>query len=292
MAELTYRMPANLERINAHPRDAQISFLEGPHKYIIESDLQSTYVSVTTWVHNHFGKFDPDEVIRNMTTGAKWKEGHKYWGMNAEEIKAMWSENGKSASEAGTLLHARIEDFYNAPLDAATNANALAHYYGSTEDLEKDIQCREWGFFLEFVQDFLDLEAFRTEWRIYDEDLKIAGSIDMVFRNPDGSFSIYDWKRAKEITQNGYGKNSKTAALRHIPDSNYWHYALQLNLYKYILERKYDMRIQDLCLVRLHPDASGATYERIVLPDLTKEIRSIFSPQPQSSVRYTEACLL
>ena len=36
---------------------------------------------------------------------------------------------------------------------------------------------------------------------IYDEHMRWAGSIDMVFQNPDGSVQIYDWKRCKEINK-------------------------------------------------------------------------------------------
>ena len=61
-----------------------------------------------------------------------------------------------------------------------------------------------------------------------------------------------------------------------MPDSNFWHYALQLNTYKAILERKYDKRVTDLYLVRLHPDAEEKTYELIKLPDLSKEISELF----------------
>jgi nucleoside-diphosphate-sugar epimerase len=41
----------------------------------------------------------------------------------------------------------------------------------------------------------------KFEWMIFDEDLKLAGSIDMVYENPDGTLSIYDWKRSKDISK-------------------------------------------------------------------------------------------
>lgn len=61
-----------------------------------------------------------------------------------------------------------------------------------------------------------------------------------------------------------------------MPDSNFWHYALQLNTYKAIIERKYEKKVTDLFLVRLHPDAEEKNYELIKLPDLTKEINDLF----------------
>ena len=61
-----------------------------------------------------------------------------------------------------------------------------------------------------------------------------------------------------------------------MPDSNFWHYALQLNTYKGILERKYGKKVTKLCLVRLHPDIKEETYELLEVPILTKEIKELF----------------
>ena len=136
----------------------------------------------------------------------------------------------------------------------------------------------EWQYFMNYVKDTLDLKPYRTEWMIYHEDLKLAGSIDMIYENPDGTLSIYDWKRAKDITRvNTFGKYAVTECISHMPDTNFWHYALQLNTYKAILEDKYDKKITDLYLVRLHPDAEEKNYELIKLPDLTTEIRELFN---------------
>ena len=131
----------------------------------------------------------------------------------------------------------------------------------------------EWHYFLNFVRDNPTLIPYRTEWTIYNEDVKIAGSIDMVYENPDGTLSIYDWKRSKNITRiNNFNKFAISPLICHLPDSNFWHYALQLNTYKVILEEKYGKKVKDLYLVRLHPDAEEKNYELIKLPDLSKDV--------------------
>ena len=99
----------------------------------------------------------------------------------------------------------------------------------------------------------------------------------MIYENPDGTLSIYDWKRAKNITRiNNWNKFALPPQICHLPDSNFWHYALQLNTYKVILEDKYDKKVTDLYLVRLHPDAEEKNYELIKLPDLSTEVRQLF----------------
>jgi hypothetical protein len=99
----------------------------------------------------------------------------------------------------------------------------------------------------------------------------------MVYENDDGSLSIYDWKRAKEISStNNYKKFSYTPCLKHIPHTNFWHYALQLNIYKTILENKYGKKVKELFLVRLHPNNIQQTYELIKLPMLEQEMENLF----------------
>ena len=266
-----------LSKIHSHERDLNIDFEEKGHKYIIKNDLKSVYTSVTTWNHLHFPKFNADSVIINMFKSKNWKEGHKYWGLSLEEIKNLWKVNGETVSSAGTDLHYKIECFMNNEnLVSEYTHNDLLHDYEKDEKDEND--SKEWYYFLEFIRNFPNLKPYRTEWVIYDEELKIAGSIDMVYENEDGTLSIYDWKRSKEINRvNNYNKYAITKCISHLPDSNFWHYALQLNTYKVIIERKYNKIVKDLFLVRLHPDAEEKSYELIELPILKREIDDLIN---------------
>jgi ATP-dependent exoDNAse (exonuclease V) beta subunit len=147
-----------------------------------------------------------------------------------------------------------------------------------TENIELH-SCKpiEWQYFINFVKDHPHLKPYRTEWTVWHEDVKISGSIDMIYENPDGTLSIYDWKRAKLITRiNNFNKFALPPQICHLPDSNFWHYALQLNTYKAIIEQKYGKKVTDLFLVRLHPDAEEKNYELIKLPDLSIEISDLF----------------
>ena len=94
-----------LSTVNCHPRDKHIQFFEEDHKYVIDLEPDTKYTSVTTWVHEHFEKFDSDKIIKKMMSGQGWKEGHKYWGMTADEIKNQWNSNKDKVSGAGTDLN-------------------------------------------------------------------------------------------------------------------------------------------------------------------------------------------
>ena len=263
---------------NTHSRDKRIKFVDEGHKYTVDNKQDVKYTSVTTWVHEHFEKFDADKIIKKMMSGIGWKEGHKYWGMTPEQIKALWDNNKNAVSGAGTDLHFEIECFHNNDKlqQNYTNKELYENYiseYGK-QLTEKSI---EWQYFINFIKDHQHLKPYRTEWTVFNEDIKISGSIDMIYENPDGTLSIYDWKRSKNITSiNSFNKFATTPCICHLPDANFWHYALQLNTYKYILETKYDKTVKDLYLVRLHPDAVKRNYELIKLPNLTTEINDLF----------------
>ncbi len=270
---------------NGHDRDKNISFEEEGHKYTIHSDLESEYTSVTTWNHQFFPKFDADLIIDKMMKGKNWNPKNKYWGMTKEEIKKMWSDNASAVSGAGTEMHYEIECFMNHPdLESYTHKDLLEEYYKEAETCEQLVEARkspEWNYFIKYLEENPDLKPYRTEWTVYDEDMKLSGSIDMVYENPDGTLMIYDWKRSKEISRiNKFDQYAEIYSISHLPDSNFWHYSLQLNTYKVILEKKYGKKVTNLRLVRLHPnclETNEDTYELIDVPILQKEMRDLFS---------------
>jgi len=260
--------PTYLADKNAHPRDEHISFEEGPHIYTVCGE-RGTYTSATTWNHKHFSDFDADAIIKTMLKGKKMNDPtYKYYGMTADQIKELWRANGTEASGAGTKMHNDIEHYFN----------------GLT--VEND--SIEYAYFQRFVKDFPELTPYRTEWMIYNEDLKISGSIDMVFENPDGTIQIYDWKRCKEIVHEpSFEKYARTPCISHLPDSNFWHYALQLNMYKTILEEKYGKKVTGLYLVCLHPENKYNNYERIQVPTLEVEMKNLVELRKQEIAEST-----
>lgn len=253
--------PTYLAEKNPHPRDANISFDEGPHIYTINGD--SNYKSVTTWNHSHFPHFDADKIISNMMNSPKWPE-NKYYGQTPEQIKALWKANGAEAATAGTKMHYDIECFYN--------------------ECPRENDSVEYSYFKDFQEDHKDKVAYRTEWMIYDETLRLAGSIDMTYVNDDGTIDIYDWKRCRNIKKSNPFESATTKCIEHLPNCNFWHYALQLNTYKTILETHYGKKIRDMYLVCLHPENKNKSYIKYAVPTLESEIKDLFSE------RYLDLC--
>ena len=245
-----------LSKKNVHPRDEFITFEEGPHIYTVCGE-RGTYTSVTTWNHSHFSHFDANGIVSKLLKGKKMNDPtYKYYGMTKEQILADWDKNRDTAAQAGTKMHYDIECYYNG-MDVTNDS-------------------LEFQYFRQFVKDFPELTPYRTEWMVYYEEYKLSGSIDMIFENPDGTLQIYDWKRCQEIKhEDPFGKYATTSCITHLPDTNFWHYALQLNMYKTILEHKYGKTVTDLYLVCIHPDNNYKNYQRINVPLLENEMKDL-----------------
>lgn len=243
-----------LKSINKHIRDDRILFKELEHEYIIDNS-NDKYISVTTLIKSFFPKFNADLIIDNwMNNPQKWIH-NKYYGKTKEEIKEEWSSKGSQSASLGTLLHLSIENFYNQ----------------TSQTIDPSIE-KEYQYFLDFQSNHVlsNLIPYRTEWYIFDEDYKIAGSIDMVFKDNDNKYHIYDWKRTIGIKKNNPFKNGFFPC-HDLDDSNYNHYSLQLNLYKFILEKNYDITIESMNLVCLYPSNSSFIIEHV--PNLQFKIK-------------------
>ena len=230
--------------IHRHSRDCFLSFDETNHTYSVE---RNPLQSVTNIVENCFPKFDAQ--LHAKTTAAKM-------GMTEEEVIAMWEQKGKESRELGTAMHQKIESYYQG------------------KDSGEDDAFRLFKVFADKVK----LEPYRTEWAVYDTDYNIAGTIDFVDCQ-DGIFTIYDWKRSDKIIANGMPvKVSKYQEkglypLEHLENCAYYHYALQLSLYKFILEKNYDIKVSDLRLGIFHP-----SYDKpyvLKMPYLENEVRTL-----------------
>ena len=214
---------------NHYGRDERIQFSDSDHTYLI--DKKNKAVSVTELIGRYFPKFDK-EFWAN-------KESIKT-GKPKNEILKKWDELGKKARDLGTELHEQIENFYN------------SKEYIRSKELDKFFK-----FHKNHIQD--KYQPHRTEWRIFDEDKNLAGTVDMVYEKENGELFIFDWKRSKKIinSDGSIEKNNPFEnginGLSHLPSSDYVKYCLQQNIYKNILESKYDKKVSSMNLLILHP---------------------------------------
>ena len=250
--------------MNNSERDSRITFLEEPHLYLIDGKEVPGLQSVTQFVHSFFPHFNVDNVIQNMMKSKNWSTS-KYFGKTVDEIKLEWDNIRDNAALAGTKMHLAIEQYYNSIIDP-------------TIQLDQDknvIDSIEYQYFQNFLKDHSHLKPYKTEWRIFDEIIGIAGSIDMVYHDPneDGAIYIYDWKRSKKIQKTNYFQKG-LLPLEYMDDCNYNHYKLQLNVYKKIIETNYNLKVNELAIVVFHPNNSD--YKKYIIESIDDEIEMLF----------------
>jgi hypothetical protein len=246
---------------NAHPRDSRITFTEADHTYYIDGESRG-YTSTTTVVHHLFPEFNNEEAIGKMKTSRKnpWAQ-NKFYGKSNEFIIEAWTANKDLASGLGTKMHANIENYLN----------GLPH---STEG-------REWELFKAYEADHANLVPFRTEWTLFAEDLGIAGSVDMLYEDPNepGALILADWKRCKEIKMKNEYQKGIHPLTKHLDDSNYIHYSFQLAIYKKIIEQYYGYKVTQTFIVVLHPNQDK--YLKIVTEDVDDLVEKLFEERRQ-----------
>lgn len=235
---------------NKHERDNRIKFYKGQHIYTVDGVV---FPSASTIVSRFFKKFDPWEVANNLNPN------NPLFGLEVEEIVRIWNERNQDATNSGTFLHEQIENFYlNKPYEHP------AEFYQ----------------FENFVNDHPNLKPYRSEWRVFDDTIGIAGTIDLIANNQQ-NFDIYDWKRSKKvinpidgspIKKDHWGKFG-VGQLAHIDDTSFNRYCLQQSLYKFILEKNYNLKVDNMYLIIMHPEYNYYYKEKV--PYLKTEIEHI-----------------
>lgn len=259
----------HLRLLNPHPRDSHVRFEDIGHKYFldnVECRKEDGFVSVTSLVHSLFPEFNKEEVVSQIMRSKKYREGNSpYSNMTRQQILDKW--DNKSSLNLGSRTHLAVEKYYN---QVEVTQDFLV-------DEEGDVS-KEYELFLEFAKDHeaMGWKPWRTEYIVYDRDLKISGSLDCLVIKEDGSLVILDWKRtAKPLEMSSaYRQKSQVPYLKHLDHCNFIHYSLQLNVYKYLIELNYGKKISEMYLVRLHHSLDK--YEKIPVRDLQKEVETIF----------------
>ncbi|WP_396596293.1 hypothetical protein [Dokdonia sp. R86516] len=237
---------------NTHNRDQRIKFFSDKHIYTIDG---VTFPSASTIVGRFFQEFDSWGIASRLSPN------NPLFGLDIEEIVRIWNQKGQDAANLGTFLHEQIENFY------------LKQTYERTEEFYQ---------FENFVNDHPNLEPHRSEWRIFDDNFGVAGTIDLIVKN-EQNFDIYDWKRSKKIINvfdgqpiknNRWGKCG-VGKLSHIPDTTYNKYCLQQSLYRFILEENYNINVNNMYLIIVHPEYTN--YYKVKVPYLRDEVKKILN---------------
>lgn len=149
------------------------------------------------------------------------------------QIKVLkeWKQINLSATQRGNVVHAYEEgrhfedDFY-------------------FEDKKVDVCESNANLYTKIKRLVKNKTLIIPELRIANREFGIAGSIDQPIFFTDNSFSINDYKTNKKIETDS--KYPMLDPIAHISDCNYYHYALQLSLYAWMIKQETGFKLRDL----------------------------------------------
>ena len=301
-----------LQRLHYHPLDRHLTFDACTHTYYI--DGVKTIGSVTSLIHEFTNRFDADRIIQLMRSGSNWPrpgylrdslpgelqaiimtlpDGLEFmhafadplrneqticrricffasispaiqgcldaFALSTDDIKQQWHKNGAGAAAMGTFVHLCFEHYLNRNIISAHSPEVL--------------------MFFKYIDSLHGVFAYRTEWMIFAPDERLAGSIDFVAMSEDGKLIIYDWKRSKKLgTKYSNMWQNMFPPLESVPDCAGWHYRLQLNIYRYILQKYYCADVVSMFVVCVHPDNGSDAFVDEV-PVLDAEIALMMQHQ-------------
>ena len=211
--------------------------------YVVDGNSGVKYTRVSTLISSIFEPFNAGKIIPNIVKNPN----SVYYGRDPKEIEEEWNLNGQISRDLGTRIHEVIE----------SEINGLPIYI---QDVEKDYQLYEQFRDEILPSQYTGYTKVQSEAIIHDDDDLIAGTIDALYYNSERNvYMIVDWKRSKidykyYTSTYRYKKYSKHELLKHLDDAKFTKYSLQVNSYAWILQNRYDMEVEHMLIVNVHPD--------------------------------------
>ena len=249
-------------------QDSHLSFFRKDHKYYYDNFI--VLKPVSDIVSLFFPQFDAVSVAKRKAEREECEP---------EDFLIEWDRIGAESREVGSFMHIQIENILKGK-DVETD-----YIFNYRNNKPKIISiAKELQYFRSFMKNNR-IVPFRTEWPICDIRHRIAGTIDCICKSNSG-YVIIDWKRTTKVLKydgdvietNDWGETAFNK-LSHLEDCRYNHYALQLNLYRYILTQYYNLNVSAMFIVVLH--SFYDSYQIVQVPKMDKEVRIMLNDFPK-----------
>lgn len=200
-----------------------LQFDENQHRYTSLDDDKLEWTSVTRVVSEYKNKFAADQHFKSVKNPKS-----KWYGQDPLKVKAIWEAETERSTECGNWYHKREEMLL-------WESGVLSY---NNEVLPVVKAKEEQG--LRVVDNLKLSPGCYPELIVYLKSAAICGQSDKVIVTNNGYLYIEDYKSNKSIDRESYvnweGKaKMMLSPLDNVKDCNFYHYALQLSFYAYIL---------------------------------------------------------
>lgn len=231
--------------------NTDLKFDEASHKYWLESNPDIKFTSTTTFIGKFFEVFNAPKIASKLV-----KTHPKYQHMTVKELLRTWN---KTATH-GTKVHNEVEKYILGDLSYTALSEPKARHA------------------VDWIEDTFDRERhiLYPEVKLYSKELQISGTVDLLAYDKEKDlYLIGDWKTNKKITKTAYGGKTGThPATYKVEDCKFNKYALQMSLYRYMLEQEYGVDVKRQILVHLFEKGKKphfTPYMESVIQEMIKE---------------------
>lgn len=272
-----------------------VKFIEENHEYVtISESMRKDWISVTSLISALKQPFDAKGTAKKVSKNKK----SKWYGKTPEEIERIWKNEADRSTELGHFYHTQREEDLKWIADIILDGTKL--------DIYNPIYNEE-GHKIAISQNLIP--GLYPEHLVYLESVGVIGQIDKLII-PSGYIDIDDYKTNKEIKMSSFKNYEGIPVMMknpvsHLEDCNFNHYALQLSMYAYMVNKHNpNLKVRNLRIVHVlfeedHLDDNGyPVYKKdsndnyIVkdtiiypVPYLKKEVVDIFAYYKEGKIK-------
>lgn len=245
---------------------SHIKFFDKNHKYTIDGQPAKTSVSgVLKRFEKPFERYKVAERVANRDN------------KTIDQVLLEWDFAKNYSCHKGSEFHKFVENYFNKKQTTIDN-KALQTFYKENESFYKESSIDDYYNELALlIKNFLNFYEWwkkdhiliRSEFVIGDKESGICGTIDnLSYNKKTKELVIFDYKTNKEIKKDNPRDETFLSPIEYLSHCEYIKYSLQLNLYKYIIEKNSGFEVPKMYIVWV---ANKENYELMETLQLQKE---------------------
>ena len=238
-----------------------IDFHEEEHFYTL-NDYRFG-ISATSLIETYAQEFDSDGISQMVANKR---------GISQKEVLDEWKKENEFSCIKGSCIHLKAQSLWMGT-DYEIDYNTI------DDTIDKDRLKKEYDIMskqaTDFYNDYKDMyDMIQDEFIVWSKEFDIAGSIDGIMYNKNTQqCCILDFKSNKDLQFKSKYRKKMKVPLHELDDVNGQHYYIQLSIYKYLIEKYTNIKVDELFIVYFNINTDS--YEIIEIPYLKNEVEEI-----------------
>ena len=229
-----------------------------PEDHHYEYNQKKVGISVTKLIEEYANEFDSEKMADKVAT----KENRSIY-----EVLDEWKYKNEFACMKGSTCHEFVQSLWSGEEWKRKDFHDDHEYNMAVIKIQNQAH----NFFNDFQEKF---DHLADEFVIGSQEYDIASAVDHLFINKlTGGLVLVDYKTNSDIYKNDKYAKSMKIPLNHLKDTTLNHYYIQLSIYKYLIEKYTDIKIEDIFIVWF--SELNENYQIITVDYLKQEVIKI-----------------